>query len=561
LPSNTDTIFALSSGRPPAAIAVIRISGPRAGDALKALTGRIPEPRKAAFARVRNPQSGEPIDDALALWFPGPASETGEDVAELQLHGGRAVIAATLAALGRLEGLRPAEAGEFTRRGFENGKLDLTAVEGLADLVMAETEGQRRQALRQMRGALRERAESWRERLVRALALVEARIDFADEEDVPENLIAPALALARELAVEIEATLADDRRGERLRDGLVIAIAGPPNAGKSTLLNRIARREAAIVSPYAGTTRDVIEVHLDLDGWPVTLLDTAGIRHSDDPVEREGVRRARERAAAADLVLWVVDAAEVVRAGGWPRGSPERAAVVDAAVETSSAPGRSALNARAGGRTSPTEAVPAVGAKVSAGKGCDARLGTLAAGTRSAAGTRTQGPGSGQIAPGERTWLVCNKIDLVPAAATNELGSSIFGRTESDRRLNQTLTNEVNNSSSQRTDFIFTQYESRFSLSAATGEGFDALLCALRQYAEKFLAGAEPALVTRARHRLALQEARAALQGALAPGLAGREDLLAEELRLAARALGRLTGRVDVEDILDVIFRDFCIGK
>src|SRR5579885_2735302 len=302
------TIFALSSGRAPAAIAFIRISGPRAGEALKALTGRSPEPRKAAFARVRDPQTQEPIDEALALWFPAPASETGEDTAELQLHGGRAVIAATLATLGKIDGLRPAEAGEFTRRAFENGKLDLTAVEGLADLVMAETEGQRRQALRQMQGALGVRAESWRERLVRALALIEARIDFVDEADVPEDLVQPALALARELAGDIEAVLADGRRGERLREGLVVAIAGPPNAGKSTLLNRIARREAAIVSPYAGTTRDVIEVHLDLDGWPVTLVDTAGIRATGDPVEMEGVRRARARAAAADIVLWVVDA-------------------------------------------------------------------------------------------------------------------------------------------------------------------------------------------------------------------------------------------------------------
>ncbi len=224
--------------------------------------------------------------------------------------------------------MRPAEAGEFTRRAFENGKLDLTAVEGLADLVMAETEGQRRQALRQMQGALRERAESWRERLIQALALVEARIDFSDEADVPEDLLAPALTIARELEGEIAAALADGRRGERLREGLMVAIAGPPNAGKSTLLNRIARREAAIVSPYAGTTRDVIEVHLDLDGWPVTLLDTAGIRDSDDPVEMEGVRRARERARGADLVLWVVDAsepAEVLRAvdSGAPRnGEP-----------------------------------------------------------------------------------------------------------------------------------------------------------------------------------------------------------------------------------------------
>ena len=303
-----DTIFALSSGRPPAAIAVIRISGPLARVALAKFSGRVPEPRNAALARVRDPANEEVIDEALALWFPGPNSETGEDTAELQLHGGRAIIAGVLAALSRIEGLRPAEAGEFTRRAFENGKLDLTAIEGLADLIGAETEAQRRQAYRQMKGLLGDRAETWRARLIEALALVEARIDFSDEADVPEDLVGPALAIARGLRDEIAAALAGAGRGERLRDGLVVAIAGPPNAGKSTLLNRIAKREVAIVSPVPGTTRDVIEVHLDLDGYPVTLLDTAGIRDSEDPVEQEGVRRARERAAEADLVLWVIDA-------------------------------------------------------------------------------------------------------------------------------------------------------------------------------------------------------------------------------------------------------------
>ena len=313
------TIFALSSGRPPAAIAVVRVSGPRAGVALEKLIGRLPEPRKAALARVRDPASGEVIDEALALWFPAPRSETGEDVAELQLHGGQAVIAGVLDALAMIEGCRPAEAGEFTRRAFENGRLDLTAVEGLADLIAAETQAQRRLAFRQLKGLIGDRAEAWRRRLIEALALVEARIDFSDEADVPEDLLGPALHAAQQLRDEIAGVLADGRRGERLRDGLVVAIAGPPNAGKSTLLNRLARREAAIVSPYAGTTRDVIEVHLDLDGYPVTLLDTAGIRDSDEPVEQEGVRRARERAAAADLVLWVIDpSAGGLAANGYP---------------------------------------------------------------------------------------------------------------------------------------------------------------------------------------------------------------------------------------------------
>src|ERR1700726_3354624 len=307
------TIFALSSGRPPAAIAVVRISGSCAGVALEKLIGRLPEPRKAALARVRDPRSNEVIDEALALWFPAPYSETGEDVAELQLHGGHAVIAGVLDALGKIEGCRLAEPGEFTRRAFENGRLDLTAVEGLADLIAAETPAQRRQAYRQLKGLIGDRAEVWRRRLIEALALVEARIDFSDEADVPEGLIGPALHPAQQLRDEIAGVLADGRRGAGLRDGLGVAIAGPPNAGKSALLNRLARREAAIVSPYAGTTRDVIEVHLDLDGFPVTLLDTAGIRESNEPIEQEGMRRARERAVGADVVLWVVDAAAAVK--------------------------------------------------------------------------------------------------------------------------------------------------------------------------------------------------------------------------------------------------------
>jgi tRNA modification GTPase len=460
-----ETIFALSSGRLPAAIAVVRISGSRSGEALKSLTGKIPEPRKAAFARVRDPASGELIDEALALWFPGPNSETGEDTAELQLHGGRAVLAATFRALSAIEGLRPAEAGEFTRRAFENGKLDLTAVEGLADLVGAETEAQRRQAFRQMQGVLGKRADAWREKLVQALALVEAGIDFSDEGDVPEDMTAPAVAIARELEADISAALADGGRGERLREGFVVAIAGPPNAGKSTLLNRLAQREAAIVSPYAGTTRDVIEVHLDLEGYPVTLLDTAGIRETEDPVELEGVRRAQARAAEADLVLWVVDGSRPEAEWG--------------------------LNA---GAASP--------------------------GARGAPAT-----GSG---PGR--WLVQNKSDLI---RKNEL------------KPDSSLPSK--------------HYESSFILSCRDEGGLEPLTKQLAERAAQALGGAEPALVTRERHRLALESAGAALQRAASRPLT--DELLAEELRLASRALQRLTGRVDVEDVLEVIFRDFCIGK
>ena len=450
------TIFALSSGRPPAAIAVVRVSGPRAGVALEKLIGRLPEPRKAALARVRDPQSNEIIDEALALWFPAPHSETGEDVAELQLHGGQAVIAGVLNALGRIEGCRPAEAGEFTRRAFENGRLDLTAVEGLADLIAAETQAQRRLAFRQLKGLIGDRAEAWRRRLIEALALVEARIDFSDEADVPEDLIGPALYAAQQLRDEIAGVLADGRRGERLRDGLVVAIAGPPNAGKSTLLNRLARREAAIVSPYAGTTRDVIEVHLDLEGYPVTLLDTAGIRDSDEPVEQEGVRRARERAAAADLVLWVIDGS----AGG-----------------------------------------PAI---------------------------EDQPKNLGNAA----IWLVRNKVDH--AAASSYADAAKHDSSE---------------------------YEFTILISALTGTGMETLTAALSDYAKTYFASTESALITRARHRRALEETVAALDRAVARDHANDEELIAEELRSAATMLGRLTGRVDVEDILDVIFRDFCIGK
>src|SRR6478736_2851250 len=302
------TIFALSSGRPPSAIAIVRVSGPQAGPALTALGGKIPPARTATRVLLRD-VDGQPLDDAVVLWFQGPASATGEDVAEFHVHGGRAVLASIFAGLASLENMRAAEPGEFTRRAFENGKLDLTEAEGLDDLIHADTVRQRRQALRQLKGLLGDKARDWRARIIEASALIEAGIDFSDEGDVPAELIAPALAKVKALLTEIDEILAGQGRSERLRDGLVVAIAGPPNVGKSTLMNQLARREVAIVSPHAGTTRDVIEVQLDLDGYPVTVTDTAGIRETDDPVEQEGVRRARARAAEADLVLWLADAA------------------------------------------------------------------------------------------------------------------------------------------------------------------------------------------------------------------------------------------------------------
>ncbi len=414
------------------------------------LVHRVPEPRQATFGRIKDPAGDETIDDALVLWFPGPKSETGEDLAELQLHGGQAIIAATMRALGDVPGFRLAEGGEFTRRAFENGKLDLTAVEGLADLIGAETEAQRRQAYRQLAGLLGNRAETWRARLIEALALVEARIDFADEDGVPENLLAPAMEIARALRSEIVAALDDGRRGERLRDGLTIAIAGPPNAGKSSLINWIARRDVAIVTAVPGTTRDVIEVQLDLGGYPVTLLDTAGIRDAVDPVEQEGVRRALARTAEADLVLWITDASE----GAGPNS-------------------------------------PAV-----------------------------QSRAAGQF------WKVYNKIDLMDSVPK----STIPGAEE---------------------------IESSFSISCRTGSGIRRLLDRLSDFAQRELVG-DSGLITRERHRYSLAKTADFLARALA---CDREELVAEELRSAAQELGRLTGRVDVEDVLERIFKDFCIGK
>ncbi len=444
------TIYALGTPTPsrahPGAISVIRLSGPRAADALIALTARdtLPEPRRMVLRTLRDPLSGEAIDRGLVVRFEAPNSETGEPMAELHLHGGRAVVGAALDAIARLGFCRLAEPGEFTRRAFEHGKLDLTEAEGIADLVAAETAAQRRQALQQMDGALHRLYESWRTAGLRALAHLEAAIDFPDE-DLPSGLADEVRTAIAALQKEIATHLAD-RRGERLREGLSIAIIGPPNAGKSSLLNLLARRDAAIVSETAGTTRDVIEVHLDLGGWPVVLADTAGLRASPDAIEQEGVRRARARAATADLRLLVLDAS-----GDW---RTERDTLI-AATENWS---------------------PAF------------------------------------------DIVVANKSDLATA---------------------------------QDVDVV--------ALSASNGDGLPALLTRLERSAGELMQeGAGVVPLTRARHREALVECQAALERALgAPEVA----LAAEDLRLALRAIGRITGTVRIDELLDVIFRDFCIGK
>lgn len=299
-----DTIYALSSGAPPAAIAIVRISGCRASGALEALAGRLPEPRRASLAALRRPGSGELLDRALALLFPGPDTATGEDLAELHLHGGRAVVRSVLDALAGLEGLREAEPGEFTRRAFDHGRIDLAEAEGLADLLSAETEGQRRSALALAGGALSRQVEAWRQRLLGLAARIEAALDFSDEGEVGEDLPPGWTEDVAALAAEFAGMLARPP-AERLRDGVRLVIAGPPNAGKSSLLNVLAGREAAITSEIAGTTRDIVEAPTAIGGTPFLLVDTAGLRDSDDRIEAIGVERTRQSLGAADLVLWL----------------------------------------------------------------------------------------------------------------------------------------------------------------------------------------------------------------------------------------------------------------
>jgi tRNA modification GTPase len=432
-----DTIFATASGHGRAAVCLIRISGLESRTVLERMTERMPEPRRAVVRTLKHPTTGEPLDQALVLWMPGPGSFTGEDQAELQIHGGLATRAAVLRALGAIDNCRPAEAGEFTRRAFLNGRMDLAQVEGLADIIDAETEAQRRQAMLQLGGRLGNAAENWRESVLQVLALLEASLDFSDEGDVPEDLEEEILGMIDRVRGEIGRAMAN-RSGERLREGLTVVLAGPPNAGKSTLLNALARRDVAIVSPVAGTTRDVIEVHCDLGGLPVIIVDTAGLRESGDMIEREGVSRARARAQDADLVLWLVP--------------PE------------------------GEESEPPQA--------------------------------------------QRLLRVGTKSDL----------------------------NRV-------------RHDCDLTIAAATGEGLPELIAHLEEEASALM-GQGDAILTRERHRKALERAHAALERARAMLVGhGPLELAAEEVRLAARAIGEITGRVDVEDVLDRLFSSFCIGK
>lgn len=440
--SATDTIFALSSGGLPSGVAVIRLSGPKSRAAIELLCGAVPSPRRASLLSIRN-RNGEKLDDGIVLFFPEPRSFTGEDCAELQIHGGRATVRAILAALGAIDGLRQAEAGEFSRRAFDNGRMDLVEVEGLADLIAAETEMQRRLAAEQASGGLSRLYDSWSKRLTHGRAMIEAELDFADEDDVPGSVAGTIWKDMRSLEQEILNHLSGARAGEILRDGLNVVIAGPPNAGKSSLLNHLAQRDVAIVTDVPGTTRDVLHVDLDLSGFAVRLFDTAGLRETDDVVEREGIRRTRLSMADAHLVLLLSE-------------SPV-----------------SDWKAMLGSYTGPVLRVR----------------------------TKADKPGI--------SWR----------------------DTDAD-----------------------------VMISVKTGEGVPELLDFVAKHLPEIESGNALALPTRERHARNLATAREHILFALAADAAGL-DIQAEHLRLAGQALGRVTGRVDVEHLLDVIFSEFCIGK
>ena len=527
-----DTIVALASGRPPAAIAVIRLSGSRAAETVRALCGRLPAPRRASLATFRDPQTGEDIDSGLVLFLPGPGSPTGEDVAEFHVHGGRAVVAAMLDALTALPGVRLAETGEFTRRAFFAGRMDLAAVEGLADLVAADTDAQRRQALAQATGVLGARVTLWRHRILEARALAEASLDFADEDDVSADALEQARAGAAALRDDISAALAASAGGERLREGFRVVVLGPPNAGKSSLVNALARREVAIVTEEAGTTRDLIEVHLDLGGFPVIVTDTAGLREAAGLVEAEGIRRARARAEDADLVLWLS-----------PADAP-----VDPPDDLPTAP---MILVR-------TKADLAIGVPESAsGEGlhpsAERPLLTAEGGEKVPEGrmraARESAP-EAEDAASAPTWR-CPHPALRATLSRHAPGEGKAGAAAPARLW------EAEGSSATHPDL--SAHSTPLAISTHTSAGLADLVAFIAARAAASLSGGEAAVLVRARHREAAEAAVAALDRAIKP--AASPELVAEDLRLASEALGRIVGAVGVEDVLGQIFSAFCIGK
>ena len=431
-----ETIVALSSGSLPSGVAVVRISGPCCTEIANSMIGGLPEPRFASLRAIKNLKNNEELDRGIVLWFPGPNSFTGEDCLEFQLHGGRAVVDAVIHALCQFSSVGLAEAGEFSRRAFENGKLDLTEIEGIADLVASETEAQRKQALSQSRGDSRETFEDWRKRLIHMRALIEAELDFSEEEDIPDEISKEGFAQVAALKDEIETHLADNRAGEIIRDGFKIALMGKPNAGKSSLLNVLAKRDVAIVTHKAGTTRDVLDVHLDINGFAVIVSDTAGLRESDNIIEVEGIRRAELRGSEADLVIWLSDIND--------KDNP-----------------------------------PTLGF--------------------------------------EDVLYITSKDDSGNSRDTN-------------------------------------------SISVKSGFGIDKLIKSIETRINSRVDRSENILISRLRYREALVDCIEHLNFVLSNNVSDI-DLNAETLRHASDCIGRITGKIDVEDLLDVIFSEFCVGK
>ena len=510
-----DTIFAPASGVGRAAIAVLRISGPGCAAALEAIApgGEFPD-RRAVLITLRRPRSGEPLDRALVTRFQAPRSFTGEEMAEVSVTGGRAVTAAVVKALATIPGLRLAEPGEFAWRAFVNGKIDLTEVEGLADLVEAETEAQRRQAQRIAGGALSRECEALRASLIEAMAAVEAQIDFSDVEDA-DGLTLDAVKRAARGAIErIDRALATADAAERLREGFTVVIAGPPNVGKSTLMNALAGREVAITSPIAGTTRDLIEVFLDLRGYPVTLVDTAGIRDSVDPIEQEGVARARRRAGSADLTLWLDDGAGRQIPGV---GSPVLSVRTKIDLVTDSSPVVIGP---------PLAPLPPLARRETDVLPNALRWGRDGVGGRAGGGTPVVSAEVATVAKNRR-----RRRDPPPDLPHKGGGARSTGVAGA-----------------------------KFAISAKTGAGVDQLLDALAELAEERMSSREPALLTVERHRYAFQDARDALAATLGPD-AAEWELIAEDLRRAAAAMDRIVGRIGAEEVLGEIFARLCVGK